>query len=271
MNTQATRIKQLIHKTLEEMKKYPEPCVQKERLEQNLTVLNKALLRYEPKPKVSEAKKKETPPPPPVKKETPPPPVKKETPPPPVKKVVKKKTPPPTPKPTPKPTPPPTPTPTPKPTPPPTPTPTPTPTPQKVKKTLLKSGKIKPEVVVKKEVEKEVEGSNSEKYDLEFMTVEDLRKLVTQNHLFRGLSRMKKEDLIKGIRKSEWWRKGGKKVELKPKGVAEEAKKEAKNSTEEVKTEYVYNPNQRNLSDAIMVKMSIKDYEKLVKKNLNSL
>jgi hypothetical protein len=52
MSAQAHRIKQLIHKTLEDMKKYPQPCVQKERLEQNLKVLERALLRYEPKEKV---------------------------------------------------------------------------------------------------------------------------------------------------------------------------------------------------------------------------
>jgi len=295
MSFQAQRIKKLIHKTLEDMKKYPNPCVERERLEQNLSVLEKALLRYEPKKpkpvvvKKPVEKKKEKP----VekKKEV----VKKEEPvvvekPVVVKKPVVKK-----------------------------PVVTvkkeavkqeegkqeevkqeevkqeavkqktaigndelPLPPQETKKKVLLETGKIEPERKVQKVVENKSVDGIGQNYNLEYMKVEDLRKLVTQNHLFRGISRMKKEELIKGIRQSEWWRKGTepKKTVVEKKEKKEKNEENAKASgtsptgvrstkkeeKKEQKKDYVYNPSGGDLNDVVLVKMSRSVYEKLTKK-----
>jgi hypothetical protein len=61
-NKHLHRIEQLIHKTLEDMKSFPSPCVQRERLEQNLEVLQKAKRRFagkEDPPKAKEPEKVE--------------------------------------------------------------------------------------------------------------------------------------------------------------------------------------------------------------------
>jgi len=145
------------------------------------------------------------------------------------------------------------------------------------KKVLLETGKIEPERKVQKVVENKTEDGIGQNYNLEYMKVEDLRRLVTQNHLFRGISRMKKEELIKGIRKSEWWRKGTEPkktvVEKKEKKEEKKEKKEEKSTKKEqnakasgTKKDYVYNPSGGDLNDFVIVKMSRENYEKLLQK-----
>ena len=245
MSAQAHRIKQLIHKTLEDMKRYPQPCVQKERLEQNLRVLEKALLRYEPNKKVVPKKvvpKKVEPPKPVVVKkvETPKPVVVKKVEPPkpvvvkPKETVIGKDE-----------------------------IPVPEPQKEETKKPLV-SKEIKPVVkaektekkavvntIVKKELvrkpkEKE-EKVNPNIKNLEFMTVDELRKIVSREKLFRGVSKMKKEELLKRIKQSEWWRANSDK------------------DISVLKKDFCYKPHNLPIKDPVFVKMDRSVYENLIK------
>jgi hypothetical protein len=236
------------------MKKYPQPCVQKERLEQNLKVLERALLRYEPKEKVVKkaVPKKVEPPKPVPKKVEPPKPVPKKVEPP---KVEPPKVEPPKVEP-------------PKVEPPKVvigkdEIPIPEPKKEETKKTLV-SQEIKPVVkaektekkavvntIVKKELvrkPKEEEKINPNIKNLEFMTVEDLRKIVSREKLFRGVSKMKKEELLRRIKQSEWWRKNSDK------------------DISKLKKDLCYNPHNLAIKDPVLVKMDRSVYENLIKK-----
>jgi hypothetical protein len=232
------------------MKKYPQPCVQKERLEQNLKVLERALLRYEPKEKVVKkaVPKKVEPPKPVPKKVEPPKPVPKKVEPPkveppkveppkvePPKVVIGKDE-----------------------------IPIPEPKKEETKKTLV-SQEIKPVVkaektekkavvntIVKKELvrkpKEEEEKLNPNIKNLEFMTVEDLRKIVSREKLFRGVSKMRKEELLRRIKQSEWWRKNSDK------------------DISKLKKDLCYNPHNLAIKDPVLVKMDRSVYENLIKK-----
>ena len=67
--------------------------------------------------------------------------------------------------------------------------------------------------------------------------VNGLREIVVKNRIFKGISKLKKKQIIEGILSSEWWKTNGISAEIKEVEVKEEFKVEQPKTLKECLTQ----------------------------------